>query len=191
MKKYITLLLMTFVVHGFSQHNNNKNFHVNFFGGLALSNFEAQESSASGMIAGLYIGFSFLNRMELGVELNSTISPFNRQTEMYLHTFEENISQHVISVYNNFYFYKRKRLDIFTRVGAGYYWGDFEQKSTETYKRPFKRALGFHIGAGFHFDEGILVMAQYHFVNREFDEESGGKLRMDNLQVSIGYQFSF
>lgn len=191
MKKHIMILLMTFVISGFSQHNNGKNFHVNFFGGLALTNFEKQESSASGMIGGLYIGYNFLNRIELGVELNSTISPFNRQTEIETYTYEENISQHVVSVYNNFYFYKRKKLDIFTRVGAGYYWGDFEQKFTETNKTSFKRALGFHIGAGFHFDEGILVMAQYHFVTREYDEEFGEKLGMDNFQVNIGYQLSF
>lgn len=191
MNKFITIMLIILFANGFAQNKKMNYFHVHFFGGMAISNFEKQGSTAQGMVGGIDFGITPMKHLEVGFEANSTISPFNRQTDIENYTLEENISQHVISLYTNIYVFKYRKLDIFARGGAGYYWGDFEQNFSETKTYKFKRAIGYHVGAGFHFDEGILVMAQYHIVSREFDEENPEALRMDNLQLIIGYRLSF
>lgn len=191
MRRSALLLFILLFGIGFGQKSKSSDIHLTFYGGLGLTNFENQGSPGGAVVAGVAMGFNIFDQAELGLEINSTVTPFSLQTEIDGITYEENITQYIFGLYGQYYFLNKRKIRGFARFGGGFYIGDWEQIYAETVKVSLEGTLGYHAGIGFFFDEGFMLEILYHFVNRKPSTIGSEAFVADNLQFLVGYQYSF
>jgi len=157
-------------------------------GGLAASQFEDQEEAASNFVAGAAIGTDVMPMLDLGIEYEMLVSPFEMD---FIPGSSMKIKQSMVGVFGKLYPLPvdLEIVDPYVRAGVGYYMGNLEVENVGD--KDFKGAVGFNAGVGTDTILGLYVEAVFHIIKREFDDDDetidlGG---MNYLTVMVGFNF--
>jgi len=137
----ILVLLVLFAFAGFAQAQLSVAVH----GSYNISSFDNQESSASGLGLGANLDFTALPILDVGVEFDYMVSPFEFEGTILGRTVTEKYSQTLIGVCGKLYF-PMVVVDPYARVGVGYYMGNYklEADGESLIDESFKSKIGFN-----------------------------------------------
>ncbi len=179
--KLSLLIVVIFVIAGLAQAQ----VILGIQAGYNSSAFKDQESAASTFSGGAIIGTDIMPMIDVGLEYNLLLSPFEFEAE----GITAKISQNLLGLWARWYFIPLPAASPYIRGGVGYYSGKTEFSGNISRDVDFKSAVGFNIGAGVDLPMGLYGEFIYHIVSRELDwpgEESQG---YNNWAISVGYSF--
>ena len=153
--------------------------------GYTSSAFEDQESAASTFSGGAIIGTDIMPMIDVGLEYNLLLSPF----EFEAAGTTAKISQNLLGLWARWYFIPLPAASPYLRGGVGFYSGKTEFSGNITGDVDFKSAVGFNIGAGVDLPMGLYGEFVYHIVSRELDVEGAESGGANNWAISVGYSF--
>ena len=166
-------------------------------GGIGGSAFKDQESAASSVPVGVYVGTNALPLFDAGIEFNMLLVPFKfEETDPFLgQKVKLEFTQTYYGVFVKWYVLPIPVVEPYVKAGAGYYSGKLKvEVAGESGEEDFKNTLGFNIGAGVKTMTGLYGEFVYHILSRELDVKNPDpdevkKAVYNNWMLMIGYQF--
>jgi opacity protein-like surface antigen len=181
------IALLLFAFSGLSQAQVSVAVH----GGFNNTAFQEQESSASGIGVGASLDFTAIPILDVGVEFDYLVSPFEFSETILGQEVTSKISQTLIGIYGKIYM-PMVVVDPYARVGVGYYMGKFKAEAAgETlFDQSFKNQIGFNVGVGVAALMGLYGEFVYHIVSREIEDiENPESFGYNYWAINIGYAF--
>lgn len=172
------------------------NLSIGIHSGVLFSAFEDQDETQTAIPVGGYFGMQATENVEVGIEFNTSVIPFEEKFSEDFFDITQSITQSVFGGYVRLYF-PSETIVPYIRAGVAYYTGAIEYSAEGIgFDFDLDGALGFNIGAGIGTESGLYAEFIYHIVSQNSDafgeflgediEDSG----FNNFGAHIGYSFS-
>ena len=162
---------------GFAQQNTI----VTIFTGYTMTAFDGQASAAGTIPVAASIGFKAAPALEIGGEFFYPIGGYQFKVTGFGETITTTFNQMMAGVYGK-YCFGESSMKPFLKAGVADYFGNMKlEMSGSSTTGSVKSAIGFNVGGGVQWENGLLVGFTYNIVKRD---GSG----MNTWAAMIGYQ---